>query len=96
MCKAAVVSVNGGNLPKVYGDSVFESAGRTSLCGATLHASSTPAGSFFVPDVEVWGKSRQDLMQRRLTPCVKTHAIITGRNTLPSNLFRRSAALRLI
>jgi hypothetical protein len=57
MYRAGVVSVNGGNsLKKSFTGSFYiEPVGRT-LCGVTLYTSSTPAGSFFVPDVEVRGK----------------------------------------
>lgn len=57
--QAGVVSVKGGNsLAKNIADSVciFGSAGRT-LCGVTWYTFTTPAGSFFVPDVVIGGKS---------------------------------------
>lgn len=84
MYEAAVVTVNGGNLPRIYGDSVCnESAGRTSLCGVTSYTSSTPAGSFFVPDVEVWEKSEKDLIRRRLELCTDQPTAVV-RDTLPA------------
>lgn len=72
MSKAEVVSVNGGNLlKKSNADSLyfFEPAGSAVRRIVTFDTTSTPAGSFFVPDVEVWGKSRKDLIERRLEKC---------------------------
>ena len=65
---AAVVSVKGGNSGNNFLYRFFESVGRYICTGATVYASSTPAGSFFVPDVEVRGKSltKKDLIHRRL------------------------------
>ena len=67
MYEAAVCSFQGRKLLNNF-DAVsmyFEPVGRT-LCGVTSYTSSTPAGSFFVPDVEVGGKSHKDLIRRRL------------------------------
>ena len=60
--KAAVVSVNGGKLPKESNaDSLyFESAGRTLLCGVTLYTFATPAGSFLVSGVATGEKSLKE------------------------------------
>ena len=67
---AGAAAVKGGDLQKFYGDSVyFESAGRTSLCDATVYAFTTPAGSFFVPGVVTGGKSRKNSIHRRLEKC---------------------------
>jgi hypothetical protein len=55
---AAVVSVKGGNSENNFLNRFIESVGRYVCTGATVYASSTPAGSFFVPDVEVRGKSQ--------------------------------------
>ena len=65
---AGAAAVNGGDLQKFYGDSAFESAGRT-LCGATVYAFTTPAGSFFVPGVVTGRKSRKNSIHRRLEKC---------------------------
>ena len=77
--KAAVAPQRGGSL-NIFDDS-FEPVGRT-LCGVTLSTSSTPAGSFFVPDVEVGGKSLKDLRQRRLT-CVHAPTTPSAKDTPP-------------
>lgn len=67
---AEAAAVKGGDLQKFYGDSLyFESAGRTSLCGVTIDTCSNPAGSFFVPDLELREKSREKLVDRRLELC---------------------------
>ena len=57
MQTAAVVSVKGGNSGNIFFEQIFESVGRCICTGVTVCTSSTPAGSFFVPDVEVRGKS---------------------------------------
>jgi hypothetical protein len=82
--EAGAAAVKGGDLQKFYGDSVFESAGRT-LCDATSYAFTTPAGSFFVPGVVTGGKSHQDLIRRRLELC-KT-ILRTVNRTLFSPIF---------
>ena len=64
MSVAAVATVNGDNFQNFSNtDSLynFESAGRALLHGVTTYTFSTPAGSFFVPTVESWEKSRKDL-----------------------------------
>ena len=60
---AAVAPHRGGSL-NIF-DDFFESVGRCVCTGVTTGTSSTPAGSFFVPDVEVGGKSHK-LTSRRL------------------------------
>jgi hypothetical protein len=83
--KAETAAVIGGDfLKKSNTDSLynFESAGRALLHGVTLHTISTPAGSFFVPDVEIGGKS-QDLMQRRLKCKTILHTVTDNSNSLP-------------
>ena len=84
MYTAAVATVNGDNFQKKSNtDSLynFESAGRT-LCGVTVDTFSTPAGSFFVPTVESWGKS-QDLINRRLELCnTVLHTATDNRSSL--------------
>jgi hypothetical protein len=67
MQTAGIASVNGGESQNIFFavSLCFEPAGRT-LCGVTVCTSSTPAGSFFVQDVEVLGKScAQTLANRR-------------------------------
>lgn len=61
---AAVAPVMGGDSIKIF-DDFIESVGRCFCTGVSVGASSTPAGSFFVPDVEVGGKSYK-LTNRRL------------------------------
>ena len=54
---AGVASVSGGDsLNNIFTGSVFfEPVGRT-LCGVAVDTCSNPAGSFFVPDLELRGK----------------------------------------
>lgn len=106
MYTAAVATVNGDNFQKKSNtDSLynFESAGRT-LCGVTVYTFSTPAGSFFVPTVESWGKS-QDLIHRRLELCnTVLHTATDNRSSLlvqssrhsHIQFKRQSAAIRLV
>ena len=56
--RAAACHRQGGKLLNniFTGSSFFEPVGRYICTGVTLCTSSTPAGSFFVPDVEVRGK----------------------------------------
>jgi hypothetical protein len=58
MSEAAACHRQGGKLQNLFfaGSFYIEPAGRT-LCGVTSDTSLTPAGSFFVPDVRVGGKS---------------------------------------
>lgn len=80
---AGAAAVKGGDLQKFYGDSAFdESAGRTSLCDATVYAFTTPAGSFFVPGVVTGGKSRKNSIHRRLTPCKANLQNVRNRSQL--------------
>ena len=62
---AAVATVTGGILLKNQKQAycIVLSLSGALLCGVTVCTSSTPAGSFFVPDVEVWGKSRNKTSQ---------------------------------
>ena len=54
---AAACHRQGGNLlNNIFTGSFFEPVGRYICTGVTVCTSSTPAGSFFVPDVEVRGK----------------------------------------
>ena len=67
MQQAGVVSVKGDNSQYNHFCSlIFEPVGRCICTGVTCCTSSTPAGSFFVPDVEVRGKSQtKNLTTRR-------------------------------
>lgn len=74
--KAAACHRQGGKLlNKPFTVSFCEPVGRCVCTGVTLDTSSTPAGSFFVPDVEVRGKSHnENLIQRRsVYGCHSTH-----------------------
>lgn len=63
---AAVAPVTGGDSQTtIFDDFYFESVGRCICTGVSIATSSTPAGSFFVPDVEV-GKKSHKLSNRRL------------------------------
>ena len=63
---AAVAPVTGGDSQTtIFDDFYFESVGRCICTGVSIATSSTPAGSFFVPDVEVGEKSHK-LSNRRL------------------------------
>lgn len=86
MSVAGAATVKGGELPEnANADSYcfVESAGRT-LCSVTTDTPSTPAGSFFVPDVEVWGKSQRKIISRRLELCKANLHPATVRITLPA------------
>ena len=65
--QAGVVSVKGGKLlNKPFAVSFFESVGRCICTGVACDTSLTPAGSFFVPNVRVGGKSyNETLITRR-------------------------------
>ncbi len=50
---AGVASVSGGDsLNNIFTGSFFEPVGRT-LCGVAVYTCSNPAGSFFIPDLEL-------------------------------------------
>lgn len=100
---AAVAPVKGGDSQTtIYDDFYFESVGRCICTGVTTGTSSTPAGSFFVPDVEVGGKSNK-LTSRRLkcvnapttdTPSAKDkERILQDSYNYPLIFWRNSAIL---
>ena len=62
--EAAVAPVMGGDsLKTFFDDSFFESVGRCFCTGVTSYTCSNPAGSFFVPDLELRGKSKKTLYE---------------------------------
>ena len=69
--QAAVCFRQGGNLPKIHSSSIcsFLSLSGIRKDGVSCVTFVTPAGSFFVPDVTIRGKSRKTLTQGgRLMP----------------------------
>lgn len=66
---AGGVTVNGDNsLYKTFPDSwVYSESVGCILCSVTVCTSSTPAGSFFVPDVEVREKGRKNIQTGALS-----------------------------
>lgn len=61
--EAAVAPVIGGDSLTIFDDFYFESVGRCICTGVTSYTCSNPAGSFFVPDLELRGKSEKTLYE---------------------------------
>ena len=77
---AAACHRQGGKLLNYYiaRPFFFGLAGRT-LCGATVYACSNPAGSFFVPDLELREKSHnENLLHRRCAYGTGIHRVSGG------------------
>jgi hypothetical protein len=80
---AAVAPVMGGDSHTFFDDFYFESVGRCICTGVTVATSSTPAGSFFVPDVEVGEKSHKQSYRRLKCSNAPTRS---AKDTLPTRL----------
>lgn len=86
MLTAEAAAVNGGELLKSnIVDSFFGSAG-CALRNVTVSTITTPAGSFFVPDVVIGEKSLEKQTNRRLTPCKANLQNVRNRSHLFSTI----------